>query len=1091
MSDAMEVLSAQLEPLPQHSNQQREEQQQQGTNPTTSVPIVNILHQHNTYLSIESNRQLRIQQLSVNPINNTPPSLPILSTSFPIETSIKNITTTKINEVKSAFNHAAYCLLRAALLQQQKRKHDSQLTYKDSIHLSQILNITSQSQSSFIMSEIIQLAEEQQAGEDEENRKKQKLLDEKNEKSLKNNASSSSSTTSTTKKTGSGVTYSASSTKASSSMVDSRATVARAILCAAASVAFAELTPDLNCFVDEEKENKLLMDIDDNNTNSPKINPSKRIASTIDPLDVPQNTHYKKQAKKSAEKGAHDIDDDDEGNKKDNEEENDKDKVYDTSTSRDEVLIKKPIVNMGAVMMQAKTLGKRAISYSLAAARRGRERHRFAVESAMQQQFLEQQQRMRLEQYSLPSTFGVMKTSTEEGGKGTRHSPTSSTALLSVTVPNPFGLGGNNNSTNENSSNSIKWENEYSNLFDRAYDPPYPLFNDELVVASKLQSDRNKEKENIMLTDYWKYTCRERMKEIVMTGMGNMVYHDMEWTGRAQRIADFLKHMVLWGDEVEGIKGSGIRNSIIQNFGPHLIVTSESDIEVWEEAFPKLGFYSKKARSDDSDDESDDEDSDEVVLRALIYTGTSKARRRLRRHLRILIPIVNSNTFSRCSSGPPSLVYTKNSQIHVVITSYRILIRDFIHLCQIPWQVVIIDDGMGWLGASQHDPNGKVGRAWDGLWSKADGGIGMAGAFTVNSRNCDVDGFSDFYDDDDSSVSSEMSTDSSSSTSSCSSTSVDRKKKKKKKLTKSKATLSLSSVPSHIGLTSRHRILLASTLTSTYRGSIYPTPVPTLLSFLIPPFSEVTREEWDRSRVYNCAASMKHYRGLLARSVVTYISPIDDDEDVDDVLDDIRYMTQVELAKKAMEGIGIFSPENRKDDGDKSQLVSTDQLISSGKFMQSRRFAVAWLTNNLRQEFSRFSLDPILDAIQRAGKAGYVCEEVVVAPVTCTSIGSNTASGSKDQSSILNLLGSGSGGFKCAIRCGRTFTSEQGLRQHLAALHAPPGTWLCRSCGGDCGTSQARTHHERYCATGGKLINREYFGQFLLDQKIKAHFCCF
>ena len=57
----------------------------------------------------------------------------------------------------------------------------------------------------------------------------------------------------------------------------------------------------------------------------------------------------------------------------------------------------------------------------------------------------------------------------------------------------------------------------------------------------------------------------------------------------------------------------------------------------------------------------------------------------------------------------------------------------------------------------------------------------------------------------------------------------------------------------------------------------------------------------------------------------------------------------------------------------------------------------------------------------------------------------------------------GPAAYQYAVRCGRCFGSEQGLRQHMAALHAPPGTWLCRSCGGDCGTSQARTHHERYC----------------------------
>ena len=65
---------------------------------------------------------------------------------------------------------------------------------------------------------------------------------------------------------------------------------------------------------------------------------------------------------------------------------------------------------------------------------------------------------------------------------------------------------------------------------------------------------------------------------------------------------------------------------------------------------------------------------------------------------------------------------------------------------------------MGWLGVLQHDPNGKVGRVWDVLWSK----VGMAGAFIVNLRNCDSEGFSDSCDDDDTSVSFFMSIDSSS-----------------------------------------------------------------------------------------------------------------------------------------------------------------------------------------------------------------------------------------------------------------------------------------------------------------------------------------
>lgn len=63
----------------------------------------------------------------------------------------------------------------------------------------------------------------------------------------------------------------------------------------------------------------------------------------------------------------------------------------------------------------------------------------------------------------------------------------------------------------------------------------------------------------------------------------------------------------------------------------------------------------------------------------------------------------------------------------------------------------------------------------------------------------------------------------------------------------------------------------------------------------------------------------------------------------------------------------------------------------------------------------------------------------------------------------------GLGAYRAAVRCGRSFNSEQGLRQHIVACHAPPDTWLCRSCGGDCGTSQARSHHERSCGVEEKV----------------------
>jgi len=1026
------------------------------------IPILDILQQHPTYLNIESNRQLRLDQNNNydTALTNDPPvySFPHLSKEFRITDSIENVCNSKISEVKFAFNHAAYCLLRAALVKKQKEDKESieKLNFHISVNLSEVIDVSSalpnpDDQFDFqddesdvngkfdmntpIISEILKRARDQQKEEDDIEKKKQKLSDDSKKKQGKAKSSS-------TKKTGLGVILSASSTKASSSMVDSRATVARAILCAAASIAFAKLTPDLSNVYGKQRAVEYSIDEDDSSENQSYLDQNAESCCTIDPLNVPQNIHYKMTKNNNVEYISSQENQDEvessTNTKLDNKDDKDKDELNTDNNT------KKTSVNMGAVMMQAKILGNRAVSYALAAARRSRERHKFVVDSAMQQQNLEKrQQQYLMENHSSP--IGCI-------------SPTSTTSLLSLCIPNPFGLSGSNN------TNSVKMENEYSNLFDRAYDPPYPVFNDELVTASKLQSDRNYDTDYLILTEYWRNTCLSRMKEIISTGMGNMIYHDMEWTGRAHRIADFLRNLAMIENSTDNLNG---KKAQIPNFGPHLIVASENELRTWEDAFPKLGFYVNEMN--DSDERHDNEDIQVPVLRALSYTGNSAARRKLRRHLKFIIPVAKSNTASRCSSSSPSLVYTKDSQFHVVVTSYKILIRDFVHLCQIPWQVVTLDDGMGWLGASQHDPNGKVGRAWDGLWSKADGGIGMAGAYTVNSRNFESDGFSDFCEDDDCSVSSSNSTDSLSSTSSCSSNSTSKrgKKKKKKKNPKSKS-IPITAVSSLIGLTARHRILIASTLTSSYRGFTYPSPVPVLLSFLVPSFSEVTREEWDRSRVYNCTASMKHYRGLLARSVVTFMSNNDEESHTEEIMDEIRKLNQVEIAKQAMEGMGVFAPENHKDKSvignDKYQMVTTDQLMSGGKFMQSRRFAVAWLTHNLREEFAGSSLDPILDSIQKAGKAGYVCEEVVVAPIVCSGNSSNSGN-----SSCGSVWGGSNGGFRCAIRCGRIFTSEQGLRQHLAALHAPPGTWLCRSCGGDCGTSQARTHHERYCASGGKF----------------------
>lgn len=255
-----------------------------------------------------------------------------------------------------------------------------------------------------------------------------------------------------------------------------------------------------------------------------------------------------------------------------------------------------------------------------------------------------------------------------------------------------------------------------------------------------------------------------------------------------------------------------------------------------------------------------------------------------------------------------------------------------------------------------------------------------------------------------------------------------------------------------LGLTARYRILTCSHLSAAFKGTLYPAPVPSLIQFLCPQYMDITREEWDRSRMSSCVKSIRHIRSLLGRAVIVHPALQRDN----DAVNADTAVNQIQLAWDCMEGISPYSEvfDNGGDGVTSSDLSlgngSTEKLVISGKITQSRRFATAWLSSSMRQELA-YSLDNILGAVNHSSAStGYVCEEIV----------SSGASGSAGGS---NLYG-------CAVRCGRIFTNEQGLRQHLAAMHAPPGTWLCRSCGADCGTSLARTYHERYCAAAGKSL---------------------
>ena len=193
---------------------------------------------------------------------------------------------------------------------------------------------------------------------------------------------------------------------------------------------------------------------------------------------------------------------------------------------------------------------------------------------------------------------------------------------------------------------------------------------------------------------------------------------------------------------------------------------------------------------------------------------------------------------------------------------------------------------------------------------------------------------------------------------------------------------------------------------------------------------------------------MEHFRKLLTRSLVVHYP-------------ESHHQDTYKLAMQAMRG---DLPACHRSDSEVPELISDEQFVSEGKVAYSRRAALQWLgppeESWLRYELGKVNFQPILDAMKLSDLFGHMCEEAVTASST-------TSSGATGQ--VTGTLA-----YRLAVRCGRHFGSEQGLRQHISALHAPPGTWLCRTCGSDCITSQARTHHERSCGqpSAGKSPNR-------------------
>jgi hypothetical protein len=625
---------------------------------------------------------------------------------------------------------------------------------------------------------------------------------------------------------------------ASAAALDSRSTSSRAVLCTAANIAFAELTPPLP-------------------------------GHDIEVMDVPQNP-----AKSSSST------------------------IITTDSGVDEAS-KGVSINMGAVLLQAQTLGNRATAVAKNAARRSTQRYQYRKDNA---------------RYDSHKT-GMLK------------------------VTNPFA-----------------WKEETEDGDEDDED-----VNDDNADGSMMYSPSED-----AATDTWESICLPRFYDIMHTGVGHVIYHDLHWRTRHGRIANLLWELSQRDD----------------NYGPHLIVTTEPELEYFAREFRDVNSHLQLLTTINND-----------ALRMIHYRGSRSQRRKLRRYF---------DQAKGLSDDP----------FHVIITSYADFVQDYLHFCQMPFQVALIDDGVALLAAAQGDLNSSLGMLWESaVWSANDQRIGLAGT-TFKEW--------DFTKDE---------------------VSEDAIKE------------------AWIGLTARYRVITASSMFVEQRSSIDLVSVSGLVSLISPQFAEIVREEWDRSRIASDMPCLEHMRKLLTRSMVVHYPDADEDQDMYD------------LALLALKG-RLPSPD-RSDDPSVPDVIPDEAFVSEGKVTQSRRSSLVWLgslkSSWLRYELGTTSFQHILNAMKVSNVFGHVCQEI-------TTASSTTASGASGQ--VTGTLA-----FRLAVRCCRHFGSEPGLRQHMSALHAPPGTWLCRTCGGDCITSQARTHHERSCGqpAAGKLKTKKRLHLIVLE----------
>lgn len=614
------------------------------------------------------------------------------------------------------------------------------------------------------------------------------------------------------------------------------------------------------------------------------------------------------------------------------------------------------VVNMGAVVVEAEQWAKRIISVAENATRRSQRRMQYRKDN------------MYYENIKMQNINLVMDD--DEDGDGRQ-----SSLALDPPVQNPFAW-----TMEDEEDGNEKYQQ--SNAISQPTEISPPSTPSPTSVSSSHVTTIGG------LSESWTEMCVPKLLSIFQTGVGHGILHDVQWSTRHGRIANLLESFaqaspstapssnVGRGDS-DGTVGHG-------NYGTHLIITVQPDVDRFMKEFAQPLLNSSRITS--SSYGGGGQGARQEKLRALPYRGTKDERRRLRQK------------FGEATG-------LSNSTFHVILVSYTDFIQDYIHFCQLPFDLVILDDGISWMKVAHSNPGCNLGKFWDdGIFSQNDHCVGLAGTSYDKSKDWDFD--SDDFDEE---------------------------------------TLK----DAWIGLTARHR-LATSSKTYVEKGEETDLlPVESLLNFVHPQFFVGIKEQWDRSKASQNYESIGHFQKLLAKSMVVHDPSIEKNQSAD--------ATLLKLSLHALRGL-IRESDSPTDDPRVPEVVlqepaPDDNFACDGKLAQSRRHVLKWLGDEesswLRYELGKANFEPILAAMRASNFFGFVCEEVITASST-------TNAGAAGQIS-------GGLAFKPAVRCGKCFGYEPGLRQHLSLYHAPPGTWLCRTCGMDCGTSQARTHHERSC----------------------------